>query len=76
MPVADTQEYQDKRSRLKSAIDDASATLEDIVFEMSVRLGERQSYSYVEAVLNGRSTSEPMLDRLEGQLHAMGILED
>lgn len=75
MKVSDKPEYQRRRKRLHEAIQQSGETLEDVVFEMSIRLDDRQSYSYVEAVLNGRSTSIPMLDKVEEQLDVMGILE-
>ena len=67
--------YEERRKRLKKAIDRNRTPLTEIVYQIEQETGERQSYEYIRGVLNGKpgQTSSPVLDKVERQLDQLGI---
>jgi len=68
-------DYDTRRKKLKRCVDRIGVPLTDIVEGIQQRTEKRQSYTYINSVLNGRpgAKSQPVLDRVEKELEARGI---
>jgi len=70
-----TETYHERRKQLKRRVDEAPKPLSQIIWDYSMREGERLSESYVGQVLRGSDdhTSEPILDLIEDELETQDL---